>query len=120
MAEWRTHQKLADDPRITLFGHFIRKMSLDELPQLWNVLVGDMSLVGPRPILPCQKPLYPGTDYYDLLPGITGAWQVSARHASTFADRSKFDTDYNQSLSLSNDLKILIKTMWVIVKGTGC
>lgn len=120
MDEWGTQQKLTIDPRVTLLGRFIRKMSLDELPQLWNVLIGDMSLVGPRPILPCQKSLYPGTDYYDLLPGITGSWQISARNESTFADRAVFDTNYNHTLSFSNDLKILCKTAGVVVKGTGC
>ena len=120
LAEWNRHQKLSNDPRITIIGRWLRKTSLDELPQLWNVLVGDMSLVGPRPILPCQKPLYPGTDYYELRPGITGSWQVSARNTSSFADRANFDTDYSPSLSFSNDLKILLKTIYVVVRGTGC
>ncbi|MVO18569.1 sugar transferase [Parasedimentitalea huanghaiensis] len=120
LAEWTSKQKLTNDPRITRFGHFIRKTSLDELPQLWNVLIGDMSLVGPRPMMPSQKEQYPGTDYYELRPGITGKWQVSSRNESTFADRAKFDADYNREISFLNDLGLLRKTVQVVLKGTGC
>jgi exopolysaccharide production protein ExoY len=117
--EWDRDQKLKSDPRITAFGRFLRKSSLDELPQRWNVLKGEMSLVGPRPMMPSQKPLYSGTDYYDLLPGITGMWQVSARNNSTFADRARFDASYNQSLSLRTDLKLLMATVRVVLRATG-
>ena len=77
-AEWDTTQKLKNDPRITPIGRLIRKSSLDELPQLWNVLRGDMSLVGPRPMMPDQTALYPGRAYYALRPGLTGFWQICA------------------------------------------
>nr|WP_313860126.1 sugar transferase [Parasedimentitalea psychrophila] len=120
LEEWNTYQKLAQDPRTTPVGRFIRKTSLDELPQLWNVLLGEMSLVGPRPMIPSQKTLYPGQDYYDLHPGITGMWQVSLRNKSTFSDRAEFDTKYNRTLSLRTDLGILLKTVQVVLKGTGC
>ena len=104
---------------ITRFGRVLRKSSLDELPQLWNVLLGDMSLVGPRPMMPCQRDLYPGSAYYRLRPGITGPWQVSRRNESTFADRARFDTDYDQTLSLGTDLGLLISTVRVVVRATG-
>lgn len=118
--EWDRKQKLAQDPRVTQVGHFLRKTSLDELPQLWNVLRGNMSLVGPRPMMPEQKPCYPGTDYYALLPGITGSWQVSARNETTFADRARFDSDYYRTLSLMNDIKLIAATLRVVLRGTGC
>lgn len=118
-AEWDRDQKLKSDPRITSFGSFLRKSSLDELPQLWNVVKGDMSLVGPRPMMPCQSELYPGDDYYDLAPGITGSWQVSARNASCFADRARFDTSYSRNLSLRTDAALLVATIRVVVRATG-
>ncbi len=117
--EWDRDQKLKQDPRITVFGRFLRKSSLDELPQLWNVFKGDMSLVGPRPMMPCQADIYPGTAYFHLAPGITGSWQVSARNASTFADRARFDTAYNQEISLWTDLKLLVATVRVVLRATG-
>ena len=118
-AEWDQMQKLKFDPRITPIGRALRKTSLDELPQLWNVLKGDMSLVGPRPILPEQRPLYPGTAYYRLRPGLTGPWQVSERNRSTFAERANYDQDYDARLSLGTDLGLLTATVRVVLKGTG-
>ena len=118
-AEWNTTQKLKRDPRITRFGNFLRRSSLDELPQLWNVLTGDMSLVGPRPMLPEQEPLYPGRAYYALRPGITGLWQISDRNETTFAARADFDTAYARSLSLATDVKILVGTVRVVARCTG-
>ena len=117
--EWESTQKLKSDPRITPFGHFLRKCSLDELPQLWNVLKGDMSIVGPRPMMVCQKEIYPGTDYYDLRPGITGPWQVSARNDSTFAARAGFDTSYNREVSFMTDVRLILATVRVVLRGTG-
>lgn len=117
--EWDSTQKLKSDPRITRFGAFLRKYSLDEFPQLWNVLIGDMSLVGPRPMMPDQQELYPGVDYYSLRPGVTGIWQVSQRNDSTFADRAKFDAQYNREISLTTDLKLLLATVRVVVRATG-
>lgn len=117
--EWDAYQKLSHDPRITDFGQFLRKSSLDELPQLWNVLVGDMSLVGPRPMLVEQQELYPGNAYYALRPGLTGTWQISDRNQSTFAQRAEFDADYERNLSFFKDLKILLATVNVVLRATG-
>lgn len=119
-AEWDKTQKLQNDPRITAFGRFLRKSSLDELPQLLNVLKGDMSLVGPRPMMINQQMLYPGTAYYALRPGITGYWQTSGRNRTSFKARAEFDTAYEAELSLGTDLGILLRTVSVVVKGTGC
>ncbi len=117
--EWRVSQKLRSDPRITRVGRVIRKTSLDELPQIWNVLVGDMSLVGPRPMMPQQWKLYPGADYKKLRPGITGFWQVSDRNEVSFAARAKFDADYNVKLSLYTDLRTLVRTVGAVCRGSG-
>ncbi|EPX82329.1 sugar transferase [Salipiger mucosus] len=119
-AEWDHAQKLRHDPRITPVGRFIRKSSLDELPQLWNVLRGDMALVGPRPMLVEQRAIYPGTAYYALRPGITGFWQTSVRNESSFSERAEFDADYLSRMSLATDLRVLLKTVRVVVRGTGC
>ena len=118
-AEWDAFQKLQDDPRVTRIGQFLRRSSLDELPQLWNVLIGDMSLVGPRPMLPEQRHLYLGHAYYVLRPGVTGLWQVSDRNNSTFARRADFDADYERSLSLATDVRVLFATFAVVVRCTG-
>ncbi len=118
-AEWETKQKLEQDPRVTKFGRFLRMTSLDELPQMWNVLVGDMSLVGPRPIMPVQQTLYFGREYNFLKPGITGLWQVSERNQVDFAQRAIFDSAYAKDMSLSLDLKILLQTIGVILNRTG-
>jgi len=119
-AEWDATQKLKNDPRITAVGKLLRKTSLDELPQLWNVLVGDMSLVGPRPMMVSQRDLYPGSAYYKLRPGITGSWQVSERHESEFRARAIYDTSYERELSFRTDLSILCKTVGVVLRATGC
>lgn len=118
-AEWDRTQKLKNDPRITRIGRFLRATSADELPQFWNVLIGDMSLVGPRPMLPEQQPLYPGTAYYDLRPGITGFWQVSDRNQSSFASRAIYDAEYARSMSFSVDMMVLFRTVETVVRGTG-
>ncbi|SDY32990.1 Sugar transferase involved in LPS biosynthesis (colanic, teichoic acid) [Jannaschia faecimaris] len=118
-AEWVRNQKLANDPRITRLGQLIRRTSLDELPQLWNVLTGDMSLVGPRPMLPEQRVLYPGHTYFRLRPGLTGNWQVSDRNATTFAARADFDLTYDRALSLLTDLTIIAATVGVVLRATG-
>ena len=118
-AEWEASQKLKDDPRITPVGRILRKTSLDELPQLFNVLTGEMSLVGPRPIMVSQKELYPGNRYYDMRPGLTGLWQVSDRNECTFVGRVRFDDAYHRVMSLRSDLAILLRTVSVVVRGTG-
>lgn len=118
-AEWSKTQKLKNDPRVTPFGRILRQTSLDELPQLWNVLKGEMSLVGPRPMLPEQQILYPGAAYYRMLPGITGFWQISARNESAFADRAFFDSRYDAKLSFLTDVKTLLATVRVVTRATG-
>lgn len=117
--EWDTTQKLKDDPRITRIGHVFRKTSLDELPQLWNVLRGSMSLIGPRPMMVCQESQYPGSAYYLMRPGISGLWQVSDRNSCDFADRALYDDTYARTVSFSTDMDILVKTVFVVIKATG-
>jgi lipopolysaccharide/colanic/teichoic acid biosynthesis glycosyltransferase len=119
-AEWDTTQKLRDDPRVTRLGDLMRRTSLDELPQLWNVLKGDMSLVGPRPMMVSQKDLYPGEEYYLMRPGVTGIWQTSVRNLSSFSERATFDRQYHQTLSFRTDIALLFKTVKVVASGTGC
>ena len=118
--EWDLTQKLKDDPRITPFGKILRQTSLDELPQLWNVLVGEMSLVGPRPIMLSQQMIYPGAAYYKLRPGCTGLWQTAGRNRTTFEARADYDAIYEESLSFWGDCKILLNTVGVMIRGTGC
>lgn len=118
-AEWNSTQKLKKDPRITPMGKLLRRSSLDELPQLWNVLRGDMSIVGPRPMMEDQKPLYPGKAYYAMRPGITGSWQVSDRNETTFAARARFDKRYYDDLTFKTDLSILVKTVGVVLRCSG-
>jgi len=119
-AEWDSTQKLRNDPRVTRLGKMLRKTSMDELPQLWNVFVGDMSLVGPRPMMPNQQPMYPGTAYYALRPGITGFWQTAGRHRTTFQARAEFDAAYDANLGFGTDLQILLRTVSVVAAGSGC
>lgn len=119
--EWETTQKLRRDPRITPLGRFLRKTSLDELPQLWNVLTGDMSLVGPRPMLPDQVHLYGGdtSSYTALRPGLTGLWQISERNEGYFARRAISDARYDRNLSFLLDIKVIAATFLVVLRGTG-
>lgn len=118
-AEWDATQKLKHDPRITKIGHILRVTSMDELPQLFNVVTGDMSLVGPRPFMENQKAMYPGLGYYRVRPGITGLWQVSDRNDSAFAYRAVLDDEYERTLSFSSDLRILKRTVGAVVSCTG-
>lgn len=120
--------KLKNDPRVTRFGRFIRKHSLDEIPQLINVLKGDMSLVGPRAYYPDeykeQLKKYPHCKKYfekvfQIKPGITGLWQVSGRSDINFEKRIEMDSYYADNLSLWLDLKIILKTPWVMITGKG-
>ena len=120
MLEWELKQKLSNDPRITVVGRILRSSSLDELPQLLNVLKGDMSLIGPRPMMIEQMPMYPGSAYYHLRPGVTGTWQVSDRNNSSFAGRAPFDTSYHRDLSLWVDIRVLFQTALVVIRRTGC
>ncbi len=120
-AEWDKDFKLKNDPRITKVGHFIRKTSLDELPQLWNVVRGDMSLVGPRPVIEDELCRYAGdVDYYLMAkPGMTGLWQVSGRNDVDYETRVYFDSWYVKNWSLWNDIAILFKTVGVVLKRDG-
>ena len=119
--EWEKDFKLKDDPRITPIGRWLRARSLDELPQLWNVLKGEMSLVGPRPIVKEELPYYQeDVDYYLMAkPGMTGLWQVSGRNNVSYDTRVYFDTWYAKNWSLWNDIVILLKTVKVVWKKTG-
>lgn len=118
-SEWDEKQKLTSDPRITRIGRVLRRTSFDELPQIFNILTGEMSLVGPRPMMPSQQALYPGHAYYRLRPGVTGSWQVSERHTSSFAERATYDDGYEANLSLFTDVKILTQTVGVVFRCTG-
>jgi lipopolysaccharide/colanic/teichoic acid biosynthesis glycosyltransferase len=122
-AEWLAKQKLSRDPRVTRFGAFLRRTSLDELPQLWNVLNGTMSLVGPRPFMPAQRAMYQmgaqDVAYYRMRPGVTGLWQISARSKGNFAERATYDTEYWNGISLVTDLWIMLRTASVVLRGTG-
>ena len=119
--EYQTYKKLKEDPRVTKLGKFIRKTSIDELPQLVNVLIGNMSLVGPRPYLPREKDDM--KSYYNCIiqskPGITGLWQVSGRSETSFDERLSLDYTYNQSKGMKCDTKILIQTAFKVFKREG-
>lgn len=118
--EWETTQKLKQDPRVTPLGRMLRATSLDELPQLWNVLTGDMSLVGPRPVMPDQLALYGASRlYFGQKPGLSGLWQVSARNEQGFFHRAEMDSAYFRAVSLKTDMAILLKTVGVVVRRTG-
>jgi lipopolysaccharide/colanic/teichoic acid biosynthesis glycosyltransferase len=119
--EWEATQKLRDDPRVTPLGRFLRATSLDELPQLFNVLAGDMSLVGPRPIVRGEIIRY-GTyfeDYASARPGLTGLWQVSGRSDVDYDKRVALDRSYVMGWSLSGDLMILLRTVKVVFSRVG-
>jgi lipopolysaccharide/colanic/teichoic acid biosynthesis glycosyltransferase len=113
--------KAKDDPRITRLGHLLRRTSLDELPQLWNVLLGQMSLVGPRPALPREVAAYPAAarERLAVLPGITGLWQVSGRADLSFDDMVALDVEYVRHPSLRRDFGILLRTVRVVLNGRG-
>ena len=119
--EYKLNKKLKNDPRITKVGNFLRKTSIDELPQLINVLKGDMSLVGPRPYLP--REIDDMGNYYDTIieskPGITGLWQVSGRSNTTFEQRLEFDMEYNENKGFFYDMGLLTKTVGVVLNKDG-
>jgi undecaprenyl-phosphate galactose phosphotransferase len=119
--EWERDFKLKNDPRITSIGHFLRRTSLDELPQLWNVLKGDMSLVGPRPVVTAELERYGNqVEYYlEAKPGITGLWQISGRNDISYAARVYLDAWYVKNWSLFNDIVILLRTVKVIFRKEG-
>ena len=120
-AEWASSQKLRDDPRITAIGRFLRRSSLDELPQLLNVLRGEMSLVGPRPIVPAEVSRYGKeiTYYYETRPGLTGLWQVSGRSDTSYVRRVQLDVWYVKNWTLWHDIAILLKTVPAVMNKSG-
>ncbi len=120
-AEWRYTHKLKQDPRVTRVGRLLRRSSLDELPQLWNVLRGDMSLIGPRPIVEEEIAKYgPAISLYErVLPGLSGLWQVSGRADTGYLRRVDLDCEYIRNWSFAVDLKILLKTVRVVLCGHG-
>ncbi|NPD14322.1 sugar transferase [Xinfangfangia sp. D13-10-4-6] len=119
--EWELNFKLENDPRITRFGRFLRKSSLDELPQIWNILKGEMSLVGPRPVTRKELPLYGEAmgNYKAMLPGLTGLWQVSGRNDLSYAERVALDLKYQASCSLFADIRIIFLTIGAVLSRTG-
>ncbi len=119
--EWKRDQKLADDPRITRMGQFLRKSSLDELPQLWNVLRGDMSLVGPRPIVRTEVRKYGPHrfPYFSVRPGVTGLWQISGRNDISYRERVQLDVAYINRMSLWTDLRVILGTFGAVLGRTG-
>jgi lipopolysaccharide/colanic/teichoic acid biosynthesis glycosyltransferase len=119
--EWERNHKLKNDPRVTRIGRFLRRTSFDEFPQLINILKGEMSLVGPRPVVDEEVEKY-GEDYsriFSVKPGLTGLWQVSGRSDTDYSERVAFDTYYLQSWSVWLDLWILYKTVGVVIRGKG-
>lgn len=119
--EYKLNKKLKNDPRVTRVGKFLRSTSIDELPQLINVLKGDMSLVGPRPYLP--REMDDMGEYYDTIveskPGITGLWQVSGRSNTTFEKRLEYDVEYNDNKGFFYDMNLLTKTVGVVIGKDG-
>ncbi|WP_315898586.1 sugar transferase [Vannielia litorea] len=120
-AEWARDFKLQDDPRVTALGHFMRKTSLDELPQIWNVLRGDMSFVGPRPVVAEELERYGNARaaYLSVRPGITGPWQVTGRNHISYADRVQMDAQYARSFGIWSDLSLIARTTGVVLRSTG-
>lgn len=120
-AEWRRDHKLRRDPRVTRLGAFLRRSSIDELPQLWNVLRGEMSLIGPRPITAEEAPRYGAAieHYLAVRPGLTGLWQVSGRSDANYESRISLDTRYVTEWSLLCDLRILALTPAALLTGRG-
>ncbi len=120
-AEWRKTHKLKHDPRVTRVGDFLRRTSLDELPQLWNVVTGTMSLVGPRPIVAAEVEKYGDyfADYCLVKPGVTGLWQVSGRSQLTYPERVQLDRQYAHQWSLLGDVKILLRTLSSVANQDG-
>lgn len=120
-AEWRAGQKLRQDPRITKIGQFLRKTSLDELPQLLNIIRGEMSVVGPRPIVEEEVRRYGDRieSYDSVRPGVTGLWQISGRNDTTYEERIALDTEYAANVSVWGDIKILILSIPAILFSRG-
>lgn len=120
-AQWHRDHKLKNDPRITVFGNFLRRSSLDELPQLINVIRGDMSLVGPRPISPAESERYGRyiREYWSVRPGITGLWQISGRNDVSYRRRVALDVAFARSYSLALYLRIAVMTVPAVIFARG-
>jgi exopolysaccharide production protein ExoY len=120
-AEWNANFKLENDPRITQLGKLLRQSSLDELPQLWNILTGDMSVVGPRPVTATELDRYGShvSEYHMMRPGLTGLWQVSGRNNISYEERVLMDVNYVYSCNLALDASIIMRTVMVVVRRTG-
>ena len=119
--EWSHKRKLAKDPRVTRYGRLLRRTSLDELPQIWNVIVGDMSLVGPRPITRTELHFYGAAkaQYLSVRPGITGLWQITGRRSGCYVQRVMLDASYIEKVSLRGDLAILLRTLPEVFRRSG-
>jgi lipopolysaccharide/colanic/teichoic acid biosynthesis glycosyltransferase len=119
--QWTRNRKLRNDPRVTWMGRWLRKLSLDELPQLWNVLKGEMSLVGPRPLPVCERHLYGPTFpvYCRVRPGLTGLWQVSGRSDLPYEQKALLDAEYVCRRGLWFDLRLILQTVGVVLRGRG-
>jgi len=119
--EWDANFKLANDPRITRLGRFLRKSSLDEFPQLWNIIRGEMSIVGPRPVTRDELVMY-GSNlpfYEGLRPGLTGLWQISGRNDVSYSERVEFDVEYAKTFDLMMDIRIILGTFKAVLSRTG-
>ena len=118
---WKNNQKLKNDPRITRFGYFLREYSLDELPQILNILKGEMSFIGPRPIVENEKNKYGDkfSYYKSVKPGLSGLWQVSGRNNTTYEERVELDYLYTKKMSFFLDVKIFFKTILVVLTKKG-
>ena len=120
-AEWEKDRKLTNDPRITKIGRFLRKTSIDEIPQFFNILTGEMSFIGPRPVTEPELSKYGDKSHLILSvqPGLSGMWQISGRSDTGYEDRIVLDSYYIQNWSIWLDLWIIIKTIHVVLKGKG-
>ena len=121
MEEWQKYQKITDDPRVTPIGRFLRKTSLDELPQIWNIIKGEMSLIGPRPVTEAEAGKYGDSfDYvFSVKPGLSGLWQVSGRSDVDYDERITLDSYYIQNWSIWMDIWLIARTLFVVISGKG-
>ena len=119
--EWERNRKFTDDPRVTKIGKFLRKTSLDEIPQIWNIIKGDMSFVGPRPVTNEELEKYSDAADYVLsvTPGLSGMWQTSGRSDTGYEERISLDSYYIQNWSIWLDIWIIVKTIWIVLVGKG-
>ena len=119
--EWNQNYKLEDDPRITTIGKFLRKTSLDELPQLLNIIKGDLALIGPRPVVKDELEKYGdnASKFLSVTPGLTGNWAANGRNNTTYEDRMKLELEYVDNISFKTDIKIFFQTIYAVIKKEG-